>query len=541
MLAAGGAEEELMERLEALQTERTALGIELGSTRIKAVLIGPDHTVLASGAHEWENRLENGCWTYPLDEVWAGVQAAYAKLAAAFAAQYGTPPTAVGAMGVSGMMHGYLPFSRNGAQLAPFRTWRNTTTGPAAAELTELFGFNIPQRWSAAHLYQAMLNGEGQVKDIAFLTTLAGYVHWRLTGEKVLGVGDASGMFPIDSAACDYDAAMVRRFNGLLQAHELAYRLEDILPRVLRAGEAAGVLTAEGAKLLDPTGTLRPGVPLCPPEGDAGTGMVATGSVAPRTGNVSAGTSVFAMAVLEKPLSRVYPEIDMVTTPAGAPVAMVHCNTCTSDLDAWVKLLGEMAGAAGAALSKQALYELFYKKALEGEADCGGLVNYNCYSGEPVAGLARGCPLFVRRPDARLDLANFARAQLYSALATLKLGMDILLEGEGVPLDTLCGHGGLFKTPIVGQRLLAGALGVPVAVMETAGEGGPWGMAVLAAYMLNRRKGETLERYLADRVFAAAKGSIEPPQETDRAGFARFMERYKKGLAAEQAAAEALQ
>ena len=541
MLAAGGAEEELMERLEALQTERTALGIELGSTRIKAVLIGPDHTVLASGAHEWENRLENGCWTYPLDEVWAGVQAAYAKLAAAFAAQYGTPPTAVGAMGVSGMMHGYLPFSRNGAQLAPFRTWRNTTTGPAAAELTELFGFNIPQRWSAAHLYQAMLNGEGQVKDIAFLTTLAGYVHWRLTGEKVLGVGDASGMFPIDSAACDYDAAMVRRFNGLLQAHELAYRLEDILPRVLRAGEAAGVLTAEGAKLLDPTGTLRPGVPLCPPEGDAGTGMVATGSVAPRTGNVSAGTSVFAMAVLEKPLSRVYPEIDMVTTPAGAPVAMVHCNTCTSDLDAWVKLLGEMAGAAGAALSKQALYELFYKKALEGEADCGGLVNYNCYSGEPVAGLARGCPLFVHRPDARLNLANFARAQLYSAMATLKLGMDILLEKEGVPLDTLCGHGGLFKTPIVGQRLLAGALGVPVAVMETAGEGGPWGMAVLAAYMLNRRKGETLERYLADRVFAAAKGSIEPPQETDRAGFARFMERYKKGLAAEQAAAEALQ
>ena len=541
MLAAGGAEEELMERLEALQTERTALGIELGSTRIKAVLIGPDHTVLASGAHEKENRQEHGCRTNPQDEEWAGGQAAYAKLAAAFAAQYGTPPTAVGAMGVSGMMHGYLPFSRNGAQLAPFRTWRNTTTGPAAAELTELFGFNIPQRWSAAHLYQAMLNGEGQEKDIAFLTTLAGYVHWRLTGEKVLGVGDATGMYPIASAACDYDAAMVRRFTGLLQAHELAYRLEDILPRVLRAGEAAGVLTAEGAKRLDPTGTLRPGVPLCPPEGDAGTGMVATGSVAPRTGNVSAGTSVFAMAVLEKPLSRVYPEIDMVTTPAGAPVAMVHCNTCTSDLDAWVKLLGEMAGAAGAALSKQALYELFYKKALEGEADCGGLVNYNCYSGEPVAGLARGCPLFVRRPDARRNLANFARAQLYSAMATLKLGMDILLEGEGVPLDTLCGHGGLFKTPIVGQRLLAGALGVPVAVMETAGEGGPWGMAVLAAYKQNRRNGETLERYLADRVFAAAKGSIEPPQETDRAGFARFMERYKKGLAAEQAAAEALQ
>lgn len=347
-------------------------------------------------------------------------------------------------------------------------------------------------------------------------------------------------MFPIDSAACGYDAAMMRQFDDLLQAHELQYRLEDILPRVLCAGEAAGVLTAEGAKLLDPTGALRPGVPLCPPEGDAGTGMVATNSVAPRTGNVSAGTSVFAMAVLEKPLSKVYPEIDLVTTPTGAPVAMVHCNTCTSDLDAWVKLLGEMAGAAGAALAKPALYDLFYEKALEGEADCGGLVSYNYYSGEPVTGLAEGRPLLVRRPDARLTLANLARVQLYAAMATLKLGMDILIEGEGVRLDTLYGHGGLFKTPVVGQRLLAGALGVPVAVMETAGEGGPWGMALLAAYMLEKRDGETLERYLADRVFAAAKSNAEPPQEADRAGFARFIEDYKKGLAVEKAAVQAL-
>lgn len=526
--------------LDRLRPENTVLGIELGSTRIKAVLIGPDRTVVASGAHDWKNRQEDGYWTYHLDDVWAGVQDAYAELAADLQAKHGVPLTSVGALGISAMMHGYLPFDAQGRQLIPFRTWRNTTTGPAAAELTELFGFNIPQRWSIAHLYQAMLNGEEHVKDIAFLTTLAGYVHWRLTGEKVLGVGEASGMFPIDSAACGYDAAMMRQFDDLLQAHELQYRLEDILPRVLCAGEAAGVLTAEGAKLLDPTGALRPGVPLCPPEGDAGTGMVATNSVAPRTGNVSAGTSVFAMAVLEKPLSKVYPEIDLVTTPTGAPVAMVHCNTCTSDLDAWVKLLGEMAGAAGAALAKPALYDLFYEKALEGEADCGGLVSYNYYSGEPVTGLAEGRPLLVRRPDARLTLANLARVQLYAAMATLKLGMDILIEGEGVRLDTLYGHGGLFKTPVVGQRLLAGALGVPVAVMETAGEGGPWGMALLAAYMLEKRDGETLERYLADRVFAGAKGSAEPPQEVDRAGFARFIEDYKKGLAVEKAAVQAL-
>lgn len=525
---------------QAIRKGRTVLGLELGSTRIKAVLLGPDHAVLASGAHDWENRLEGGYWTYRLDDVWTGVQDAYARLAAKVRETYGEPLETVGAMGFSAMMHGYLPFDREGRQLTPFRTWRNTTTGEAAEKLTKQFGFNIPQRWSIAHLYQAMLNKEEHVKEIAFLTTLAGYVHWRLTGEKVLGVGEASGMFPIDSAVCGYDAGMTAQFDGLLKEHGLPYRLADILPKVLRAGDAAGALTAEGARLLDPTGILRPGAPLCPPEGDAGTGMVATNSVAPRTGNVSAGTSVFAMAVLEKPLSKVHPEIDLVTTPAGAPVAMVHCNTCTSDLDAWVKLLGEMAEAAGAKLAKPALYDLFYQKALAGEADGGGLVNYNYYAGEPVTGVGEGRPLLLRRPDARLTLANFARVQLYSAMATLKLGMEILLTGEGVRLDALYGHGGLFKTPLVGQKLLAGALGVPVAVMKTAGEGGPWGMALLAAYLVNKGEGESLEQYLQTRVFAEAMGDCVQPCETDRAGFEAFLARYQACLPVERAAVEAL-
>ena len=523
-----------------IQLEKTALGLELGSTRIKAVLIGPEHAVLASGAHDWENRLEHGYWTYALDDVWAGVQDAFARLARQVQERYGTPLHTVGAMGVSGMMHGYLPFARDGAQLAAFRTWRNTTTERAAALLTERFAFNVPQPWSVAHLYQAILDGEPHVRDIAYLTTLAGYVHWRLTGERVLGVGEASGMFPIDSVACGYDAGMEKTFDALLAQEGMPYRLADILPRVLCAGADAGTLTAEGACLLDPTGVLRPGVPLCPPEGDAGTGMAATNSVGVRTGNVSAGTSVFAMAVLERPLARVYPEIDMVTTPTGRPVAMVHCNTCTSDLDAWVRVLGEMAGAAGAKLEKPRLYDLFYQKALEGEADCGGLVSYNYYSGEPVTGVESGRPLFMRRPDARFTLANFARVQLYAAMATLKLGMDILLVEEGVRLDTLLGHGGLFKTPVAGQKLLAGALGVPVAVMETAGEGGPWGMALLAAYCVRRAEGQTLEEYLADTVFRGAQGSVQQPDAADTAGFARFLTDYKSGLAVEKAAAAAL-
>ena len=523
--------------MKKLDLQSAALGIELGSTRIKAVLAAADGTPLASGAHDWENRFEGGYWTYRLDDVWAGVQDAFAKLAASVRETYGEPLTTVGAMGVSAMMHGYLPFGKDGAQLAAFRTWRNTTTAEAAALLTRQLGFNIPQRWSVAHLMQAALNGEEHVRDIAFLTTLAGYVHWKLTGEKVLGVGDASGMFPIDSATCDYDEAMLASFG---EVQNLPYRLRDILPRVLRAGEHAGTLTEEGARLLDPSGTFRPGVPLCPPEGDAGTGMTATNSVAPRTGNVSAGTSVFAMAVLERPLSAVYEEIDMVTTPDGAPVAMVHCNTCTSDLDAWVKLLGEMAAAAGAPLDKPRLYDLFYQKALEGEPDCGGLVNINYYSGEPVTGLADGRPLFVRRPDAKLTLANFARAQLYSTMAALKTGMDILFEREHVRLDTLYGHGGLFKTPVVGQRLLAGALNVPVAVLETAGEGGPWGMALLALYMKHRTADETLGAFLAAHVFGTAKGHTEQPLPEDTAGFAAFLNGYTRCLAAEQAAVDAL-
>lgn len=522
------------------EQKSTTLGIELGSTRIKAVLAAPDGTVLAGGAHDWENRFEGGYWTYHLEDVWAGIQDAYRDLTRDYREKYGEALTTVGALGVSAMMHGYLAFDREGRLLAPFRTWRNTTTQAAAEALTARFDFNIPQRWSIAHLYQAMLNGEEHVKDVAFLTTLAGYVHWQLTGEKVLGIGDASGVFPIDSAALDYDAGMMDSFNELLAEKGLPYRLREILPKVLCAGQDAGSLTEEGARLLDPEGTLPAGIPVCPPEGDAGTGMAATNSVARRTGNVSAGTSVFAMVVLEKPLKAVHPEIDMVTTPDGSPVAMVHCNTCTSDLDGWVKLLGEMAEAAGAPLTKNQLYTLFYRKALQGDADCGGLVNFNYFSGEPVTGMPDGRPLFVRRPDARLNLANFARAQLYACMATLKYGLDILFDQEQVTVDNLLGHGGLFKVPGVGQKLMAGALNVPVSVMQTAGEGGPWGMALLAGYRLHRAEGETLENYLHSRIFAGAEGSTVRPDEADRQGFAAFMENYIRCLAVEHAAVEAL-
>ena len=523
-----------------IQWNKTALGIELGSTRIKAVLIGPDHSVLASGAHDWENRFEDGYWTYHLDDAWAGIQDAYAKMAAEVKEKTGETVETIGALGFSAMMHGYLPFDAEGSQLAGFRTWRNTTTEQAAAALSELFSFNIPQRWSVAHLYQAILNGEEHTSRIDYLTTLAGYIHWKLTGRKVMGVGEASGMFPIDSETGTYDADMLAKFDAIVAPGTLAKPLAELLPEVLSAGEDAGFLTEEGAKLLDPTGALKPGVPMAPPEGDAGTGMAATNSVAERTGNVSAGTSVFAMIVLEHPLSALHPEIDMVTTPSGKPVAMVHCNTCTSDLDAWVRLLGEMAEAAGAPLKKPQLYDLFYEKALAGDPDCGGLVNYNYYSGEPVTGVDGGRPLFMRRPDAKLTLANFARAQLYSAMATLKLGMDILFDKENVKVDTLLGHGGLFKTPVVGQRLLAGALNVPVAVMETAGEGGPWGMAVLAAYRVNKEENETLESYLENKVFGGAKKTVEQPVEADVQGFAKFIEDYRNGLAAEKAAVAAL-
>jgi sugar (pentulose or hexulose) kinase len=519
---------------------RAYLGIELGSTRIKAVLIGEDHAPIASGAHDWENRLEDGVWTYRLEDVWAGLQSSYRSLAEDVRNKYGETLRTVGAMGISGMMHGYLVSDGEGNQLAPFRTWRNTTTEEAAALLTEKFKFNIPQRWSVAHLYQAILNRESHVGDVAFMTTLAGYVHWKLTGKKVLGVGEASGVFPIDSGVNDYGSGMIEKFGGIISGLGFGWKLADILPKVLAAGDDAGSLTEGGARLLDPSGALAPGVPMCPPEGDAGTGMVATNSVAERTGNVSAGTSIFAMVVLERALSKVYTEIDMVTTPSGRPVAMVHCNNCTSDLDAWAKLFRELAETLGARVEKPALYDAMYFKALEGEPDGGGILSYNYYGGEPITGLDEGRPLLVRTPDSRLTLANLTRSILFSAMATLRIGMDILTERERVRLDTLLGHGGLFKTKGVGAKLMAAALNVPVAVMDSAGEGGAWGIALLAAYMSKKESGETLEAYLSNRVFGANSGSRVEPDARDAEGFAAFMERYKKGLAIERAAVENL-
>lgn len=526
-----------MERKESIESGRVYLGIEFGSTRIKAVLIGPDHAPIASGDHTWENHYENGLWTYPLSEVWTGLQDAYKNLAADVQSTYGVPLQKVAGMGISAMMHGYLPFDKNGEQLAEFRTWRNTVTGPAAEQLTERFRFNIPQRWSIAHLHQAVLNGESHVKNIAFLTTLAGYVHWKLTGEKVLGVGEASGMFPINSQTNDYDAAMLDSYDALVADKGFAWKLRDILPKVLVAGDAAGKLTAEGAKLLDPTGTLQPGVPLCPPEGDAGTGMTATNAVAVRTGNVSAGTSVFAMVVLEKPLSRVYPEIDMVTTPTGKPVAMVHCNNCTNEINAWAGIFKGFLEALGQKADMNAVYTAMFQTALQGEKDGGGLVLYNFLSGEPVAGLSDGRPLLVRTPGAKMDFANFMRVQLYGALSTLKLGLDILAK-ENVAVDRLMGHGGFFKTPLVGQKIMAAAAGAPVAVMKTAGEGGPWGMALLAAYMAEKQPGQTLEDYLQTRVFAGQEGSCVEPDAADEAGFAKFIAAFTEGLSVEKAAVE---
>ncbi len=522
----------------AIAEGTTALGIELGSTRIKAVLVGPDHSPIASGSFDWENRLENGYWTYNLDDVWTGMRDVYRNLRADVQSRYGVSLDTVGAIGVSAMMHGYLPFDKAGNQLAAFRTWRNTTTEQAAAILSRELDFNIPQRWSGAHLYQAILNNEPHVKDIAFLTTLAGYVHWKLTGEQVLGVGDASGMFPIDSVTGDYDDAMVKTFDALIAKQGYSWKLKDILPKVLAAGVPAGILTADGARLLDPDGGLKAGIPLCPPEGDAGTGMVATNSVAPHTGNVSAGTSIFAMVVLEKSLSKRYVEIDMVTTPAGKPVAMVHCNSCTSDLDAWVGMFGELLGTVGATVSKSQLYDTLYNKALSGAPDGAGMVSYNYYSGEPITGLDSGIPLFIRPPDSPLSLATFVRVLLYSTVATLKIGMDILTEKEKVTLAKLLGHGGLFKTKGVGQRIMAAALDVPVAVMESAGEGGAWGIALLAAYMKEKKAGEDLDTFLANAVFASAKEDTVKPDAADREGFLRFMDNYIRALPVEKAAGE---
>ena len=523
----------------AIENGRARLGVEFGSTRIKGVLIDEAGTPIAQGAHDWENQLVNNIWTYDLKDVIAGLQDCYADLLKDVQAKYGCGIKRLQAIGISAMMHGYIVFNDKNELLVPFRTWRNTITGEAAAALTELFGFNIPQRWSIAHLYQAILNGEPHVPDIRFMTTLEGYVHWMLTGEKVLGVGEGSGMFPIDSATNDFNAGMVEKFDALVADKGFPWKLREILPRVLVAGQEAGRLTAEGAKLLDVSGALEAGIPLCPPEGDAQTGMVATNSVRQRTGNVSAGTSIFAMIVLEKALSKLRPELENITTPSGAQVAMVHCNNCTSDLNAWVKLFGEFAEAAGVKLDPNVLYGTLYRKAMEADPDLGDLLSYNYYSGEHNTGFTEGRPLFVRTPDSRFTLANFMRAHLNAAFATLKIGMDILIEEEGALVDRIMGHGGIFKTKGVAQPIMAAALNAPVSVMETAGEGGAWGIALLAAYMVDR-KGESLEDYLDERIFAGMPCETVAPDPEDAKAFNAYLARFKAGLPIERAAVESI-
>lgn len=519
---------------------KAVLGIEFGSTRIKAVLVDENNAPIASGAHDWENRLENGIWTYTLDDVWSGLQDCYQKMTEDVKRQYGVAVEKLGAIGFSAMMHGYLAFDRSGELLVPFRTWRNTITQQASEALTEAFQFHVPQRWSIAHLYQAILNGEEHVPNVDFITTLDGYIHWQLTGEKVLGVGSASGMFPIDSDTKDYYASMIQKFDEMVAPKGFPWKVEDLLPKVLVAGDRAGTLTEEGAKKLDPTGTLQAGCPLCPPEGDAGTGMAATNSVKQRTGNVSAGTSVFAMIVLEKALQKVYEEIDMVTTPSGDAVAMVHCNNCTSDLNAWVNIFREFAESFGMDVDMDKLFGTLYNKALEGDKDCGGLLAYNYFSGEHITGFEEGRPMFVRTPDSRFNLANFMRANLYTSLGALKVGLDILMKEEKVAVDRITGHGGLFKTKGVGQSILAGAMDATVSVMKTAGEGGAWGIALLASYMIQKEADENLEDYLQQKVFGGDEGEKMDPNPEDVKGFDEFISRYKAGFPIERAAVDCL-
>ena len=525
----------------AISGGRTALGIELGSTRIKSVLIGPDHAPLAVGSSDWENQFVDRLWTYSLEAVWTGVQQSFAALADDVRRRHGVELARVGALGVSAMMHGYLALDAEGELLTPFRTWRNTNTGPAAERLSAELGVNIPHRWSVAHVYQAVLDGEEHVGRLDHLTTLAGYVHWRLTGEKVLGVGDASGMFPIDTSTPDratagYDATMLARFDELAAEAGVAWSLADLLPRIASAGQPAGELTEAGARLLDPSGRLRPGAPLCPPEGDAGTGMVATNSVAPRTGNVSAGTSVFAMVVLEQELSRAHRELDLVTTPAGDPVAMVHCNNGASEIDAWVGLFAEFARALGSDADTSAVFEVLFGAALRGASDGGGLLAFNYLSGEPITGLEEGRPLFLRSPGSRFDLATFMRTHLFASLATLRIGMDVLQRTEGVRLDRMFAHGGLFRTRGVAQRFLAAAIDTPVSVGDVAAEGGAWGIAVLAAFVTGRSPGQDLTDYLDTAVFAGTSQQTVEPDPADVAGFDGFMQRYVAALPVERAA-----
>ncbi len=521
-----------------IESGKAILGIEFGSTRIKAVLIDTDNNPIAQGSFEWENQLVDGLWTYSIDTIWKGLQDCYADLRKNVKAEYDCEIKQLAAIGISAMMHGYMAFGKDENILVPFRTWRNTNTAKAAAELSELFHFNIPLRWSISHVYQAILNGEDHINKIDFLTTLAGYIHWQLTGKKVLGVGDASGMLPIDSNTNNYDAEMVAKFDKLIEPKNLGWKILDILPEVLNAGEDAGVLTEEGAKKLDPTGTLQAGTPLCPPEGDAGTGMVATNAVRQRTGNVSAGTSSFSMIVLEKALSQPYEVIDMVTTPDGSPVAMVHCNNCTSDLNAWVGLFKQYQELLGVPVDMNEVFGKLYNHALEGDADCGGLIAYNYISGEPVTGLAEGRPMFVRSANDHFNLANFMRANLYASVAVLKIGNDVLFKDEKVQVDRITGHGGLFKTKGVGQRILAAAINSPISVMETAGEGGAWGIALLAGYLVNNAEKLSLADYLDKKVFAGNTGVEIAPTAEDVAGFDKYIETYKAGLAIEKAAVE---
>lgn len=525
---------------EDILSGKTSLGIEFGSTRIKAVLVGADNTPIAQGDHGWENKLEDGIWTYSLEDVWTGLQDCYAKLKADVKKQYDITLTEIGSIGFSAMMHGYLAFNKEGYLLVPFRTWRNTITEEAAAKLTEAFEYHIPQRWSIAHLYQAVLNKEAHVEYVDFITTLDGYVHWALTGEKVLGVGEASGMFPIDLETKDYNKTMIETFDKLVEGENFNWKLENILPKVLVAGDSAGTLSEEGAKKLDVDGDLKAGIPLCPPEGDAGTGMTATNSISKRTGNISAGTSIFAMVVLEEDLKKVYEEIDLVTTPTGNLVGMVHCNNCTSDLNAWVNLFKETLESFGVTPDPNELYGTLYRKALEGDRDCGGLMSFNYFSGETITGFTEGRPLFAREENCKFNLSNFMRTNLYSALAALKIGVDIMTKEENVKVDRMLGHGGLYKTPVVGQQITAAAMNTPIYVMETAGEGGAWGMALLASYMINKKDGETLDDFLNTSVFGGEEGSRIDPDPEDVKGFDEFIKKYKAAIPVERAAVDCM-
>ncbi|USL34761.1 xylulokinase [Priestia megaterium] len=523
---------------QAIAKGKTSLGIELGSTRIKAVLIDENFETIASGSYEWENLLEDGFWTYNLLDIITGLQSAYREMKQEVERSYGITIRTVGSIGVSAMMHGYMAFDKTGELLVPFRTWRNATTSAAAKELTEHFRFNIPERWSIAHLYQAIINQEKHLPRIDYMTTLAGYIHWLLTGSKALGIGDASGMFPIDERTQNYSEAMMKQFDDLISHKGYPWQLSDILPAVHTSGEQAGTLTAIGASILDQSKNLQPGIPFCPPEGDAGTGMVATNSVRKRTGNVSVGTSVFAMIVLDKKLSNVYPEIDLVTTPNGSPVGMVHANNCSSDLNAWLGLFREFSEAMGQKVESDKLFEVMLNKALEADPDGGGLLSYGYFSGENITGVESGRPLFVRSAKSNFNLANFMRTHLFTAFGALKIGMDLLVKEENVKIHSILAHGGLFKTPVVGQKMMAAAINTPVSVMDTAGEGGAWGMAILSSYMLNKNENESLEDFLDDKVFKEVTAQEIYPDELDVKGFEAFIKRYKKGLVIEKAAAE---